>query len=410
MSTYLMDEIIRITVDAKSKNFWERAVDTLGEGPVEQELGELKYQMHKGTVKEPARYLTALLKRQMEKKFSQGKKSAFDPTQKLKTYFEETQLALFKNLDPIKPKGEVEEKARMDPPYSKVTIPWATFISSSFFTLSTNKAKSDTVPAKFRTQDGQVTTVPLTRGRVKPGGKEWGILTAEHGKVLSAIEQIWVQQGCQYNKYPNGALCCSCYVSVRELAKVLGWEKFGGRDLLWLTDMIYGLKVMPYYLDLRKLGFKGITGYGFSLVAKAELVDGKRHGQEETVIMVEFSTPLSVQLIHRRAVSRPKELALARSEMVFLIRMNIESILLSLDGQEYSKQLVDIIKELALPPAKWHKYESQRRNVFQKAVKELNDCKVVDGRKMVVRIEKGLFDWLLVARLEKVAVLEGEKC
>jgi len=399
MTSYLIDEIIGVTKDPKSKPFLEKALRELGEPIVAGEFGELKYQIHNQQIHNPAKYLTTLLKKQLDK-VGGGKEKQNPPgrSEKIKTYFEDTQMTLFANFRPVKEEGEVDQ-GKMVVPYGKEIIPWATFISSSFFTLSTNKAKSDRVLAKFRSLDGDVSIIPLLRGRIKPGDDERGILTAEHAKVLAAIESIWVDQDCPRNKYPSGAVTCFCYVSIRELAKALNWKTFGGKGLIRLTSMVYNLKVMPYYLDLTGLNLKNITGYGFSLLDSVELAEGKKHGQPETVLKVKFSTPLSVQLLKRHTVSRPMELAHIHGELAFLIRLFIEPILIGLNGKEYNKTLTDLIKELSLPEAGWHKHKSSRKRNFEKALKELNMQKTVDGRRMIVSIEKGFYDWMLTSRL-----------
>jgi hypothetical protein len=394
---YLLNEIITITKDSKSKFFWLKAINTLGENRVEMELGELKYQMRTGQVEQPAKYLTALLQKQI-KQTSVPEQKKNSSGEKLKTFFETTQIQLFTDLQPIKPKGEVEEQ-EMEIPYGKKKIPWTTFLSSSFFTLSTNKAKSDKVLVKFRTLDGQVTIIPMIRGRIGPGGKERGILTAQHAKILAALKNMWAQQGCSYNSYSNGAKICSCYVSARELAKLLGWKKFGGRDLIWLRDMVYDLKIIPYHLDLSGLGIKDINGYGFSLLEKVSLVDGKKHGQDETVFHIEFSVPLSVQLINRHAVTKSMDMLTVRTELATLLRLYLEPILISLNGLEYSKQLKDIISDLQLPKASWHQRTFERKRTFEKVIKELNAHYIADDKKMTISIEKGIFDYMLTARL-----------
>jgi hypothetical protein len=399
MTSYLIDEIIGVTKDPKSRPFLEKALRELGEPIVATEFSELKYQIQTRQIHNPAKYLTTLLKKQLGKTGEgDGKQNSPVPQEKIRTYFEDTQMKLFANFRPIKEEGEVTLGA-MAVPYGKEIIPWATFISSSFFTLSTNKAKSDRVLAKFRTLDKEVSIVPLLRGRIKSGGQERGILTAEHAKILAAIENIWAKQGSKRNTYPSGAVTCFCYVSIRELAKALNWKTFGGKDLIWLTDMVYDLKTKPYYLDLTGLNLKNITGYGFSLFEGVELAEGKKRGQPETVLKVKFSTPLSVQLLDRHTVSRPKEMAYIHSELAFLIRLFIEPILIGLNGAEYSKNLTDLIKELSLPAAGWHNDRSERKKVFGKALKELNEQKTVDGRPMIVSIEKGLYDWMLTAKL-----------
>ena len=397
MDGYLIEQIIEITEDKESVPFWTKAIKELGDGIVSEELGELKYQMQTQEVRNPAKYLTALLKTQMERQ--KTKPETQKQEQKpLKKHFEENQMALFKNLTPQKPTGESEQK-KMEIPYGKENIPWATFISSNFFTLSTNKEKSDVVMARFRTMDGQSTAVPLTRGRLKPGSKAWGIPTAEHGRILAAISNMWAQQGCRYRKYEIGMVTCFCHVSIRELAQAIGRESFGGRDLIHLVNKVYDLKVMPYYLDLTNLGIPGMTGYGFSLLSRVDLIDGKRNGQEETLLYVEFSTPLSVQLLNRHAVIKPKEITQIHSELGFLLRLYVEPILLSINGAEFSKSLKDLVKELTLPTAAWHGHKGKRRQTFEKALKTMIRQKAMDGRMIVWGIQKGLFDWMLTARL-----------
>ncbi|HCE97217.1 MAG TPA: hypothetical protein DER10_01825 [Elusimicrobia bacterium] len=405
MGSYIIEEIIQLTGDSKSRAFWEKAVRLLGENIVAEEFGEMKAQMHTKNIREPRKYLTALLKTQL--KAYEAKKSKQAPPaipEKLKTYFEENQIALFSNLVPLPIGGEAEKKA-MEVPYSKETIPWATFMSSNFFTLSTNKAKSDVVQAKFRTADGEVTVIPMIRGRAKPKGEELGIPTVEHGRILAALENIWAQQGCPYHTYSDSnAVVCFCLVSIRELAQLLGRTNFGGRDLVQLTNKVWNLKNMAYYLDMASVGFKHAINRGFSLLHSVELAEGMKHGQMETILKVEFSTQLSSQLLSRRAVTRPKQLAHIQSELGFLIRLFLEPILFSLDGEVYSKSLGELIKDLALPAAPWHKYKSKRRQVFQKALKSMHNQKTTDGRGIVLDIEEGLTDYLLTARLEPVAL------
>jgi hypothetical protein len=70
-----------------------------------------------------------------------------------------------------------------------------------------------------------------------------------------------------------------------------------------------------------------------------------------------------------------------------------------LNGGEYNKTLTDFIEELSLPAAGWHKRKSTRKLIFEKALKELNSQKTTDGRLIIVSIEKGLYDWVLVTRL-----------
>jgi hypothetical protein len=245
----------------------------------------------------------------------------------------------------------------------------------------------------------------MIRGRVKPKSKELGIPTVEHGRILAALENIWAQQGCPYHTYTDSkTVVCFCLVSIRDLAGLLGYTSFGGQNLIHLTNKVWDLKNMAYYLDMAAVGFKNAINRGFSLLHSVELAEGMKHGQMETILKVEFSTQLSSQLLSRRAVTRPKQLAHIRSELGFLVRLYLEPILFSLNGETYTKSLSDLIKDLSLPAAPWHNYKSKRRQVFLKALKSMQNQKTTDGRGIILNIEEGLTDYLLTARLEPVAL------
>jgi len=299
----------------------------------------------------------------------------------------------------------VRESGTMSYPYSAKTIPWTTFIGPEFFTLSTNKAKSDRVMGKFRALGGQVTEVPLIRGRLFPKDEERGILTVEEGRILGAMECLWVDQGCQYSRFGNGAVSCYCHVPVRSLARLLGWESFGGRDLAYLKRKAINLKMKAYYLELdavEELKRAGLKGYGFTLIDGFELIDKTRHRLEQTTFRVSFSDPFSRQLLARRVVSRPKEILKIRSELAFVLRLYLEPILIGRGiGRDHSIELLNLIRVLNLPNAGWHRFKSRRKAVFAKAIQELHGMKTSDGRAMDVELRQGLNreDLLLVGRL-----------
>ena len=257
----------------------------------------------------------------------------------------------------------------MDPPYSRKAVPWATFVGPEFFTLSTNPAKSDRVIAQFRALDGKVAAVPMIRGRLFPQDEERGILTAEHGRILGAIECLWVEQGCRYARFGNGSVSCFCRVPIRRLAHLLGWEAFGGRDLAHLKRKTIKLKVTGYYLELEaveEFRSAGVKGFGFSLIDGFDLVDRTRHGLEQTTFRVLFSDPYSRQLLARRVVTRPKEMLKMRSELAFLLRLYLEPILIGRGlGRQHSIELQNLgLGVLNLPVAAWHQFKSSPKGDF----------------------------------------------
>jgi len=407
---YVLSEIIRITGDSKSRTFWIKAIKEIGCSRVEQDLGELKYQTHKEEKRNPGAYLTTLLKQRMNLNTTAGKKATLTkPAEKLNTYFEKTQQDLFHHLMPIPiPKDEKGESGNMPTPYSGKNIPWPTFIGPEFFTLSTNKKKSDAVMYTPRSKEGAGPAIALIRGKISPDSKrEYGIPTTHHWKVFSALQLAWSQEKCKFSQYDNGTLVCFIVVAAKELARLLGWKHWqhlGKNDLRWLKDIVTDLKSMPYYL--RWENKEGLEGYGFYLVGDVSLINRKTSAGHETLFNVSFSSTVSWQLLERHAVIRPKQMLYVKSELASLIWLYLEPNLRAND--KACINLSNLIKVLNLPEASWHKYKSQRKREFTKAIKEINGQRLADGRKMIVTIEKGLNDYQLAAHLEGYAIKQLE--
>ena len=219
------------------------------------------------------------------------------------------------------------------------------------------------------------------------------------------MECLWVDQGCQYSRFGNGAVSCYCYVPVRSLARLLGWGSFGGRDLAHLKRKAINLKMKAYYLELdavEELKRAGVKGYGFTLIDGFELIDKTRHRLEQTTFRASFSDPFSRQLLARRVVSRPKEMLKLRSELAFVLRLYLEPILIGRGiGQDHSIELLNLIRVLNLPNAGWHRFKSRRKAIFARAIQELHGMKTSDGRAMEVELRQGLnrADLLVIGRL-----------
>ena len=403
--TYVLNEIIRITKDRKSRSFWKKAIEQLGAQTVEEDLGELKHQMRLENINHPSKYLVTLLKERMNLTPKTKK-----PPEKLDTYFEKTQQDLFLHLKPVPiPRDETGESGNMPAPYSGKNIPWPTFIGPEFFTLSTNKKKSDKVKALFRTLDGETIKLNLIRGKVSAGDKkERGIPTAQHQKVLAALKFAWAQQGCPRIRFKDGTLICYVVITARELAKLLGWKKFGGWQLNQLKTLIADLKQMPYCFDFSGSGIKGIENYYFYLVGDFVGFDMKKKGGRTAYFKVYFSSAVSWQLLQKHAVIRSKKIIQLHSELASLLWLYLEPNLRS--HNRVCINLSNLIKILQLPEASWHKHKGLRKQQFEKAIKEINGQRLADRRKIIAKIEKGLYDWQLVANLEGYAMkLPGEK-
>jgi hypothetical protein len=121
MNSFVLDEILRVTKDNKSLRFWKKAIRILGEQVVESELGEVRYQIHKGNIENAGAYLTQLLKKRMSGTVSSKEKK---PKEKLTSYLAPSQLDLFKELKPQHSgKGEGQDQKAMTVPTRPMQFP-----------------------------------------------------------------------------------------------------------------------------------------------------------------------------------------------------------------------------------------------------------------------------------------------
>lgn len=407
----LIERIVSVTNSSESRTFYRKAIVQIGLGLSEELLGELKYQMNIQDITSPAKYLTTLLKKEMELNSQRngdelkGGGNAENLSVIGKSYFSATTADLFEELKPLAPAPfKIAEIQKMPAPYSKNFIPWATMIGPEFFTLSSNKARSDRVELTVRTLDGQTLKVPMIRGRLVADSKadEYGILKPEHGRILGSLEVIWVNQGSRFIAGDNGSFNCYCIVHLRDLAQILGWKSFGGRQMTDLKDKLFNLKSIPYYLEFENTKFSK-KGYPFTFLERVELRNIIESGMDKSIAEITFSHQYSYQLLSRRVVARPKEITQIKSEMAFILRLYIESIIYKKPLNEPFKiELSNLIKILNLPRAGWHKYKSLRRSQFSKAIKEMNTMKTADGRLFNVSISDGSNDddCLLLASLD----------
>jgi len=388
---YVLSEIIKETGDVDSTGFWMKALKELGANAVAEDLGELKLQRRRERKKNPAAYLTSLLTERMKLKGKSAKKG------KIKTHFETSPDDMIRHLamkDPKELSAQIEI-GQMIMPYNKKQIPWPTFIGPEYFTLSTNKKKSDSVPVEVRSLQGGKIKATLLRGKWKPGDIARGILTVLHMKVFAALELAWVNAGSNWSRHVDGTIICKLKISARELAKLLGWKKFGGWHLNQLIRCIGDLAATPYYLY--ETNGKKHNGAGYTLLGDMFLLNQKDNGGERTVYSISFSSTISWQLVERHVVSRSKNMLALRSELANLILLYIEPMLRKY--MKFERNLLNLVKELNLPEAHWHELKAHRKRQFGKAIKDLDGFIFFDDVKLKCEITQGKEDWKLSARL-----------
>jgi hypothetical protein len=396
---YLLDEILAVTKSKKSLAFYRKAIKILGPGIVEMELGELKNQIRTGDVDSPAKYFTTLLTKQLT--LQEGE--ILPAGRELATYKPEDQQQLFAELKLLNETAFDKEKTSLDIVYNEELIKIPTILGSNFFTISTNKAKSDEVPIKLQTIDGTLNAT-LLRGRITKEAKEWGILTSFDGKVFLALIHLWQEKGCRTSQYKDnrGETHLSGIVSfsVNELIRRVyaNLSKPSKSDKIRFINSITNLSNLPYNIYITEDGSK--FSHGFTLLSGVSLLGIKRGRQtEKTGMVVTLSPEITRQYLKQRYLNRPEQLTKLKNEIAFLLWFNLEPKLMSLDGNEYHAELRKLITDMNLPKAEWHKKANHRRRVFEKAIAELSNKKTSSGKLLRLKIIKGLFDYVLVVEL-----------
>jgi hypothetical protein len=385
----VIDKIIELTGDNKSLKFWEKAVRELGEDRVSAAVTDLKCTMRGQDIENPAKYLTKMLKAEMEK--------AEKPVRETNPYpeSEEIFITTLKRADHIQDNG----KNDMLSTFSGKTIPMPTFLSCDFFTLSTTKEKSDCVNYTLRTQDGK-SSLKLHRGKIESGATEaHGIPTIQHYKVLSAIIVLWSMKA----KGEGGAF--DVVVSAQEIAKLLGWKtaaKLSGSNTKWLRAIVSELHMKPYAIEYEEGESKAKRCIAFWLLGDVKIYWEKAKRGEKTFFQINFSQTIADQLKKRNVVSRSQKILQIKSELGTMLWMWLEAQLRA--NRESCINLSNLIDALQLPPAKWHKYKSQRRNVFAKAVKDLQGRDLIEGEEIHIEIVEGKSDYMLKSRLKQVGI------
>ena len=164
-----------------------------------------------------------------------------------------------------------------------------------------------------------------------------------------------------------------------------------------LVNSIVRLSNIPYSIYCKNSETE--IYLGFKLLSNVSLSGIKRGRQtEQTGIGVSLSPEITRQYLKKRCLSRPEQLTKIRSEIGFLLWLYLEPRLESRGGEEYRSSLMNLIKELHLPKAKWHTRPSVRRDFFSNAIEEIKNKKTGSGKTIELKITNGISDYILVAK------------
>lgn len=388
----LINRIVDLTASPHSVDFYKKAIRVLGWDLVNLEFREVAGWVNEGKDIDPAKVLTSLLNKAMQDiKIEPKKKSPFCPSKEI----------LMQCFSISRPPAIESDNGAIDAPYStgRKAFPTSTYLSPRFFTLSSNKAKSDKVIIDIPVGNGEKVSMEFLRGKRQAGkeAEELGLLNAEHRRILGALDAIWAEQG----SLVKGGLCF-CLPSVYRVAELLGWKKLGGSTLVHLTDKIAHLQARSFYNLTTQTEFRFIS---------MKTIFRPKGSKQSNYIEIYFSPEHSDFLKNKWTVSRSTESLTMKSEIGVLLKDYLEPILISKYPHPHKIELINLIDELNLSVAAWHGEKKQRKQKFMVPIKEVNKQRTADGRYFDLKIIQGenREDFMLEARLTKEYVLLEEE-
>lgn len=366
MNDLLKEIISKLHPSKEIIPFYEKSIQILGIDRVRGFLKDIELDSKHGHVANKAKLFTYWLKEALPKtELRKGNVS--------KKYNNIQQL-----IDELSLKTNKEQDIIIELPSRKNGIekPILTSIYP-FFTLSTNKNKSDEIAIKIKTYEGDTEGI-LIRGRLFKNSEERGILNVSDSRVFDCILDIWKAQDCRVSlvksdKSEQSFMTGVVKFSLQALAEKYGIQRSGASDK-WILKSLERLKATPYCLLIGDGNHD--KWYGFYLISGLTITGrNKKEKSDKIEIFISLSPEITRQYYNRHYLPYSKGSIKLRNELAYLMWQYLERIIEARNGIPDTVTTLKLIEKLHLPPASWHLYKSTRWREFNKAIVALKDMK-----------------------------------
>ncbi|MDR0800743.1 MAG: hypothetical protein LBN01_04410 [Endomicrobium sp.] len=168
--------------------------------------------------------------------------------------------------------------------------------NSKMFTYPNDRRKKAKVKMTVRFDSGATKIFDLYRGQLFVNDNGYGQLTTTHAKIFLAIIHIWQKQNSRYAN--NNGYYAVVDVSMRELARQLGYEKVSGSDYRRLEHRIKELADYPMILaDMNE-------AYHFTFLSDVVARTLKKSRSNRLMLRLTLNPFISKQLYERNSISR----------------------------------------------------------------------------------------------------------
>ncbi|MDR0800500.1 MAG: hypothetical protein LBN01_03085 [Endomicrobium sp.] len=226
------------------------------------------------------------------------KKTKFNGSPYFKNHSELSICAKNAELCEVPDYRDVELRSMPDK-YSVDNVAIFSLFDNKFFAYPNDKRKKAKVEIDLRFSDGTVKSFTLCHGQVRSDKSAgYGQLTTTHARILLVVIHLWQNQGSMFaNSCGDFAIVD---ISIRELAKQLGYKRVSGADYNRLSQRIDELVHLPFML----------TDSFQNSVSLTFLIGCSNFRDEQTklkMIRLCFNPFFSKQLYERKAFLRNSE-------------------------------------------------------------------------------------------------------
>jgi hypothetical protein len=269
--------------------------------------------------------------------------------------------------------------------YGTENVATFSMFDSRFFAYPNDKRKKAVTNLEIKLTDGTSSVVELRRGQVTPIDKGFGQLTTEHAKIFLAICHIWQNQG---SKYANDkSYFAVVNISVRELAKQLGYKKVSGAEY---SRLLYRIKELSYFPNLLSNG----NGGEFSFTFLSDVSAWRKNDRGKRMLRITFNPLISKQLFERKTFLRNSLCYCIKNPTAFKLLMCYDSRIIK--GNKLKIEIHDIASDLELNSSKL----SNLVSVLRTATRELDGFELNENYRLRINLMKEGKQYFVTAERE----------
>jgi hypothetical protein len=255
---------------------------------------------------------------------------------------------------------------------------------NKFFTYPNDRRKKAKVKFNIRFDNNTVKTYDLYRGQLAINDNGYGQLTTTHAKIFLAIIHIWQKQNSRYAD--NRGFYAVVDITMRELARQLGYDKVSGADYRRLLQRVKELSYFPMILADK------FEDCHFTFLGDVIGRTLKESGKNKLILRLTLNPFISKQLYERNAILRHSECYKIKNPTAFKFLLCYDKRIIK--GNVLKLDICEVANDLELET----KHHPKLVFIFKNVIQELNGFDLNDDYRLEVELIKEAKQWFVIAK------------